>query len=171
MSNTYTWTATNLIGYPQYEGETDVVTTVFYIVAADDGQGHTANIQGSQQTPLDPAVPFIPYADLTNEIVIGWVQDDLGENGVASIYANLDAQIEAQINPPLTPQSFPLPWGFATGTVSNYVPPAPPVMIVPPMLPQVTPPLVISDPASSDSLTEAPVVIEPAAPDESAPAN
>jgi hypothetical protein len=110
MSNTYTWTVTNLIGYPQYDGETDVITTVFYTVVADDGQGHTASIQSIEQTPLDPLVPFIPYADLTNEIVIGWVQDDLGENGVNSIYANLDAQIEAQINPPQTPQSFPLPW-------------------------------------------------------------
>ncbi len=110
MANTYTWTATNLIGYPQYEGQTDVITTVFYTVVADDGAGHLASIQSIQQTPLDPLVPFIPYPDLTNDIVIGWVQDDLGENGVASIYANLDAQIEAQINPPLTPQSFPLPW-------------------------------------------------------------
>ena len=171
MSNTYTWTATNLSGYPQYEGETDVVTTVFYIVAADDGQGHTANIQGSQQTPLDPAVPFIPYADLTNDIVIGWVQNALGANGVTGVYANLDAQIEAQINPPQSPESFPLPWGSATGTVSNYVPPAPVVEIVPPLVEQAVPTLVVSEPASSDSLTEAPVVIEPAAPDESAPAN
>jgi hypothetical protein len=171
MANTYTWTATNLIGYPQYEGETDVVTTVFYIVAADDGQGHTANIQGSQQTPLDPAVPFIPYADLTNDIVIGWVQNALSANGVTSIYANLDAQIEAQINPPQSPESFPLPWGSATGTVSNYVPPAPVVEIVPPLVEQAVPTLVVSEPASSDSLTESPVVIEPAAPDESAPAN
>ena len=110
MANTYTWTATNLIGYPQYEGQTDVITTVFYTVTADDGAGHTASIQSIQQTPLDPLVPFIPYPDLTNDIVIGWVQDDLGENGVASIYANLDARIEAQINPPPSPQSFPLPW-------------------------------------------------------------
>jgi hypothetical protein len=113
MANAYTWTATNLIGYPQYEGQTDVITTVFYTVVADDGQGHTASLQSIEQTPLDPLVPFIPYPDLTNDIVIGWVQSDLGENGVASIYANLDAQIEAQINPPLTPQSFPLPWAPA----------------------------------------------------------
>lgn len=118
MPNTYTWTPTVLIGYPQYEGETDVVTTVFYTVVADDDAGHTANISSNQQTPLDPLVPFIPYPDLTPEIVIGWVQSDLGTDGVASIYANLDAQIEAQINPPLSPQSFPLPWVPA-------VPPAP----------------------------------------------
>jgi hypothetical protein len=116
MPNTYTWTATNLIGYPQYEGETDVITTVFYTVTADDGEGHTASLQNIQQTPLDPLVPFIPYPDLTNDIVIGWVQDDLGPNGVASITANLDAQIEAQINPPPTPVSFPLPWLPATKT-------------------------------------------------------
>jgi hypothetical protein len=119
MSNTYTWTATALIGYPQYEGQTDVITTVFYTVSADDGAGHTAFTQNVQSTPLDPLVPFIPYPDLTNDIVIGWVQDDLGADGVASIYANLDAQIEAQINPPVIPQSFPLPWNY------GQVPPAP----------------------------------------------
>jgi hypothetical protein len=110
MPNTYAWTPTTLIGYPQYEGETDVVTTVFYTVVADDGAGHTASYQGIQQTPLDPEAPFIPYPDLTPEIVIGWVQDQLGLNGVASIYANLDAQIEAQINPPPTPENLPPPW-------------------------------------------------------------
>ena len=135
------------------------------------GAGRTASSNSIQQTPLDPAVPFIPYPDLTNEIVIGWVQNALGANGVTSVYANLDAQIEAQINPPQSPESFPLPWGSATGTVSGYVPPAPVVEIVPPLVEQAVPTLVVSEPASSDSLTEAPVVIEPAAPDESAPAN
>ena len=171
MPITYTWTATNLIGYPQYEGESDVITTVFYTVTADDGVGHTASIQSIEQTPLDPEAPFIPYPDLTNDIVIGWVQNALGANGVTNIYANLDAQIEAQINPPVTPQSFPLPWGAATGTVSDYVPPAPVVEIVPPLVEQAVPTLVVSEPASSDSLTESPVVIEPAAPDVSAPEN
>jgi hypothetical protein len=116
MPNTYTWTATNLIGYPQYEGQTDVITTVFYTVTADDGVGHTASIQSIEQTPLDPLVPFIPYPDLTNDIVIGWVQNDLGANGVTNIYANLDAQIENQINPPLTVVNLPLPWPTATKT-------------------------------------------------------
>jgi len=171
MSNTYTWTATNLIGYPQYEGETDVITTVFYTVVADDGQGRTASSNSIQQTPLDPTVPFIPYPDLTNDIVIGWVQNALGANGVTNIYANLDAQIEAQINPPQSPESFPLPWGSATGTVSDYVPPAPVVEIVPPLIEQTVPSLVVSEPASSDSLTESPVVIEPPAPDTSEPVN
>lgn len=110
MSNTYTWTVTNLIGYPVLDGETDVVTTAFYTVTADDGAGHTASIQSIQQIPFPTGRPFVPYYDLTNEIVVGWIQVELGPQGVASIEANLNAQIEAQINPPPTPVSLPLPW-------------------------------------------------------------
>jgi len=110
---TYTWTPTAIIGYPTYEGQTDVVTSVFYTVLADDGAGHTATLSSVQQTPLDPAVPFIPYDDLTPEIVIGWVQFNLGPEGVANIEANLNAQIAYQINPPVVPVSLPLPWPTA----------------------------------------------------------
>ena len=110
MSNTYTWTATNLIGYPQYEGHTDVVTTVFYTVTADDGAGHTASTTNVEIVPLPKDLPFIPYKDLTNDIVIGWVKDVIGTDGVTSIQLSLNAQIEAQINPPLAPVSLPLPW-------------------------------------------------------------
>jgi hypothetical protein len=106
----YTWTVTNLIGYPVFDGQTDVVTTAFYTVTADDGQGHTASINSVQNTPLSAERPFVPFADLTNDIVVGWIQDELGANGVDSIEVCLDAQIAAQINPPPSPQSLPLPW-------------------------------------------------------------
>ena len=171
MSNTYTWTAANLIGYPQYDGETNVITTVFYTVVADDGQGHTASISSIQQIPLDPTAPFVPYADLTNDIVIGWVQNAIGANGVTSVYANLDAQIEAQINPPQSPEIFPLPWGAAIGTVSDYIPPAPVVEIVEPLVEHAVLPLIVSEPWFSLNLTESQVVAEPPAPDTSAPVN
>lgn len=110
---TYTWTVTNLIGYPVLDGHTDVVTTAFYTVLADDGAGHTATFNSIQQIPLPKDRPWVPYADLTNDIVVGWIQAELGPDGVASIEANLDAQIAAQINPPPTPQSLPLPWASA----------------------------------------------------------
>jgi hypothetical protein len=159
MPITYTWTPTQLIGYPTFEGETDVVTRAAYTVLGDDGEGHTADYSNWQETPLDPSVPFIPYADLTPEIVIGWVQFALGPDHVAAIEESLAIQIQRQVTPPPEPEVLPLPW-------------APPVVeIVPPLVEQAVPELVVSEPASSDSLTEAPVVIEPVAPDESAPAN
>jgi hypothetical protein len=161
MPITYTWTATVLIGYPTFDEETDVVTRVSYTVLGDDGEGHTADYSNWQETPLDPSVPFIPYADLTNDIVIGWVQSNLGPDRVAAIEESIATVIQRQVTPPPEPEVLPLPW----------VPPAPVVEITPPLVEQTAPSLVVSEPASSDSLTESPVVIEPPAPDTSEPVN
>ena len=141
MPITYTWTATSLIGYPILDGETDVVTRASYTVLADDGEGHTADYSNFAYTPIDPSVPFIPYADLTNEIIIGWVQYNIGADLVASIEGSLAIQVERQVNPPPQPEVLPLPWVTPTLEV---------------LVPQVS----VSEPASSDSLTESPVVIE-----------
>jgi hypothetical protein len=110
MPITYTWTATSLIGYPVFDGETDVVTRASYTVLADDGEGHTADYSNSVLTPIDPSVPFIPYADLTNDIVIGWVQYNIGPDMIASIQGSLAIQVERQIDPPKEPEVLPLPW-------------------------------------------------------------
>jgi hypothetical protein len=129
MPITYTWTATQLIGYPILDGETDVVTRACYTVLADDGEGHTADYSNFALTPLDPSVPFIPFADLTNEIIIGWVQYNIGADLVASIEGSLAIQVERQVNPPPEPEVLPLPW----------VPPAPVVEVVPPLVEQQIP--------------------------------
>jgi len=153
MPITYTWTPTSLIGYPTFEGETDVVTRAFYTVLGDDGEGHTADYSNFAYTPLDPSVPFIPYVDLTPEIVIGWVQSNLGPEAVAAIEESIAIVIQRQVTPPPEPEVLPLPW----------VPPVPP-----------------EAPATEAPATEAPLIeppaaeaplIEPPAPDLSAPVN
>lgn len=124
MPITYTWTPTSLVGYPTFDGETDVVTRAFYTVLGDDGEGHTADYSNFAYTPLDPSVPFIPYADLTPEIVIGWVQSNLGPEAVAAIEESIAISIQRQVTPPPEPEVLPLPW-------------APPV---PPEAPLIEPP-------------------------------
>ena len=42
---------------------------------------------------------FIPFADLTEAQVQGWVESAMGEEQVASLKAGLDAQIEQEVNP------------------------------------------------------------------------
>jgi hypothetical protein len=78
-----------------------------------------------------PSENFTPYEDLTEQQVLNWCF----ANGVdqSAIEANVSLQIENQINPPIIAP--PLPW-------LPPVPPPQPEMIVPPMLPQVEPPLV-----------------------------
>ena len=112
------------------DGETDVVTRASYTVLADDGEGHTADYSNFAYTPIDTSVPFIPYADLTNDIVIGWVQYNIGPELVASIEGSLAIQVERQVNPPPQPEVLPLPW--VTPTPPEPVPPAPEPMVIPP---------------------------------------
>jgi hypothetical protein len=108
--NTYTWTTTNLYTI-NLATEPDYVVTAIYNVSATDGTYSATLDSNSCQFTVDNNKPnYIPYADLTNDIVIAWVQETLGVDGVTSITACLDGQIESQINPPKTPTNTPLPF-------------------------------------------------------------
>ena len=107
MAITNVWSVVQLNCYPELDGETDVVFTCHWVLSATDGT-YAGSVYGSVGVTLDPDAPFVPYASLTQAQVIGWVQDALGEEQVASYEANVAQQIENQINPPVvTP---PLPW-------------------------------------------------------------
>jgi hypothetical protein len=105
----YTWTVTNL--YTQtIEGKEDYVVNAIYDVVGVDGD-YTASLTSNiaQFSTADVTV-FIPYADLTEAIVLGWIKETLGENGIISIEACIQGQIDSQINPPVSPVNTPLPW-------------------------------------------------------------
>jgi hypothetical protein len=53
----------------------------------------------------DDVTIFVPYEDLTYEIVCGWLDASID---VEALDLNLDAQIENQVNPPLV--VLPLPF-------------------------------------------------------------
>lgn len=107
MAITNTWTISQLDAYPQYEGKVDVVFTAHWRLTGTDGE-YTGSVYGSIGLTLDPDAPFTPYASLTQDQVIGWVKDAMGEEQVASYEANVAQQIADQINPPVvTPV---LPW-------------------------------------------------------------
>ena len=107
MTVTNTWTVVQMNAYPELDGETDVVFTVHWTLIGTDGT-YTGSVYGSVGVTVDPDAPFTPYADLTQEQVIGWVQSALGAEQVAAYEANVATQIADQIDPPVvTP---PLPW-------------------------------------------------------------
>jgi len=108
MSNTYTWIISQLDCYPTQDNKTDVVFTVHWRRQATDGNGHNGDIYGSQAVTLDPEAPFTPYADLTEAIVVGWLEDAMGAETLEAQKAALDKQIEDQINPPVVRPA--LPW-------------------------------------------------------------
>ena len=81
------------------------VVTVHYTVNAVDGD-FTASTYGTVgYTQEDKS--YTPYADLTESVVVGWVQDSLNKD---TVEASLTAQIEAQKN---HVQETGLPWATA----------------------------------------------------------
>jgi hypothetical protein len=49
--------------------------------------------------PLDPESEFIPFKDLTNEIVVGWTKNAMGDELVTSIETGIQQAIDLEINP------------------------------------------------------------------------
>jgi len=105
---TYTWTIDQM--YTVQQPDPNYVVNVLWTLTGVDGTT-TANIGGSSQfSAADQSGTFIPYANLTEAIVIGWVQAQLGEVGISNFEANVQGQINSILNPPVSPQNTPLPW-------------------------------------------------------------
>jgi len=120
---TINWIIERLLVKPTEGSLTDVVITADWRCNGSQDQ-YSGTCYGSCSF-APPTGSFTPYDQLTEAQVLNWCYS----NGVdqSAIEANVTQQIENQINPPIIAP--PLPW-------------VKPVMIVPPMLPQVEPPLV-----------------------------
>ena len=105
---TYTWNVTAL--YTEtIAGEQNYVVIANYEVVGVDGT-YSASLSNIARFSTASVTPFIPYEDLTETIVIGWIQDELGVDGVSNLEACIQGQIDSQINPPVVPVNTPLPW-------------------------------------------------------------
>lgn len=103
---TFTWTVNQMLTVNT--PEPDFVCTVLWTLTGVDGQ-YTAFSNGTS-TFTSQSSSFIPYSQLTQDQVIGWVQSQLGEDGVQNCEAYVQGQIDSMITPPVTPQDQPLPW-------------------------------------------------------------
>ena len=107
---TYNWNVTAL--YTEtIDGEQNYVVISNYGVLGVEGT-YSASISNIARFSTASVTPFVPYENLTNDIVIAWIQDELGETGVSNLEACIQGQIDSQINPPVTPQVTPLPPNF-----------------------------------------------------------
>lgn len=109
MSATFSWLAEWLQTTPDSADPSKAVLQVGWRVNGeqeDNGKVYTASVYSTcTLPPADPA-SFIPYADLTQDIVLGWcyangVDKDSAEQAVQS---NIDNQIDPPVVQP------PLPW-------------------------------------------------------------
>ena len=79
-----TWNLNNVKVYNTLDGNSDVIYLVNYNVTATANGGSYALFK---EATIDTSsiTDFVPFEDLTEEIVLGWVTTDLGTDGVAAI--------------------------------------------------------------------------------------
>ena len=103
MATTTTWHIAQL----ERQTADGIVFTAHYTVDANDGTS-TAGAYGSIGLEQPDPETMIPYADLTPEVVVGWVQEKLGgADKVAEVEAALQAQLDEQHAPS---KAQGLPW-------------------------------------------------------------
>ena len=100
MTTTFTWAIANL----ERETADGFVYTAHYTVNAEDGT-YSAGAYGS--IGLERPDTLIPFDDLTEGMVVGWVKEKFGDEKVAEIEAALQAQLDEKHAPT---KAAGLPW-------------------------------------------------------------
>lgn len=90
-----TWSIANL----ERHTTDGIVYTAHWTVSATDGD-YSAGAYGSVglEAPAEGDA-IIPYEELTEAVVVGWVKEKLGEEQVASMEEALTSQLEEKITP------------------------------------------------------------------------
>ena len=80
-----TWKISNVKVYNTLDGNSDVIYLVNYNVTATDDNGNVYVLPEEAMIDTSSITDFIPFEDLTEEVVLGWVTTGLGTDGVAAI--------------------------------------------------------------------------------------
>jgi hypothetical protein len=100
-----TFTTTITAMYTLQQPDPNYVVNTIWEVTGVDGS-NTASIGGNTQFDSQQATPFIPYDQLTEAVVIGWIP----ESAITSAQACVQGQIDSMITPPVSPANTALPW-------------------------------------------------------------
>ena len=101
---TFTTTITSM--YTLDTPDPGYVVNALWQVTGVSGE-YTASIGGNTQfNSADQVGAFIPYDQLTEATVIGWIP----ESALESAQACVQGQIDSMITPPVSPEAQPLPW-------------------------------------------------------------
>lgn len=93
-----TWNLNNVKVYNTLDGNSDVIYLVRYNVAATDGNGNVYALTKEATIDTSSITDFVPFADLTEADVLGWVETDLGAEGVAAIDQEAENALNDMLN-------------------------------------------------------------------------
>ena len=109
MTITYTWAVTSLKTRTEGSNENAVVQTYWKKTGTDEN-GNTGEFSGATPfttTTMPEGSTFVPLAELTEAMVLGWIQDVV----IGSYEEHVNGQIAKQIAEKATPiTETPMPW-------------------------------------------------------------
>lgn len=126
MTTTFTWSVLDIDCVAQKNNNTDVVIKVYWRCVAEQLEGDTTYstfVDRNTDIEIDENDPFIPYNQLTEAVVLGWVyekiitpaieaKDDTPAKPAILIKeateSELQFTLDLQITPPVI--KIPLPW-------------------------------------------------------------
>ena len=132
MTITFTTTITGMEAYPVYQEVPLYVFRVYWNYEGKDSSFSTA-MQGSTDVPTSDPQSATPYADLTEEQVMGWVQTYTPSWMWSEYTDKITAWITAQYTPSVV--NPPLPWSVEPEPVVDPI-------IDPPIIDPVVDPVV-----------------------------
>ena len=97
MDITYNWIITEMECYSSAYGENNVVYKIHWHYEAT-ADSYNAIIRGFTPIPVSVDTNFIPYNNLTKEIVVQWLET-LNFEQIESMKTTLQNNIQEQINP------------------------------------------------------------------------
>jgi hypothetical protein len=104
---TYNWVIDALHTLP--EPIPEFIVTVVWRYQAEENK-ITTDMVGSSVFNAPTKGEYIPYKDITREMVIAWIEADLGEKQLLWMQETLARSLFSIQNPPVVPVDTPLPW-------------------------------------------------------------
>lgn len=118
MSITYTWKVTG-IKVKDEGSNTNAVVQTYWTKTGEDENGNKGTFNGATpftSTTMPEGDTFVPFEELTEEIVLGWIQDIVVGQYEDHVNAQIQKQIDAITNPVTDAV---LPWASATPSANT----------------------------------------------------
>jgi len=97
----FKWNFDPIEAYPEKDGNKNVACLVHWQLNGKrqvEDNIYSSTIIGTQSLPL-PEGEFIPFEELTTQIVLEWITDEIGQEMIDRMYESIDQNIDEQINP------------------------------------------------------------------------
>jgi len=95
MSTTYAWSINTL---ERTTADGIVYNVHFTVAAADETYSSSAYGNVPLEAPAEGDA-VVPYAELTEEVVVGWTKDALGAEQIEALEARLQTELDEQAAP------------------------------------------------------------------------